>query len=100
MVLAIDSGPDVGERDCFDLVGTPLRSESRYDGTIVGTSMAIAGGTSVLVDIATEGIRVGISVSAFIVSSIGRRVSIGVTIVVGVPEGEADSIRVGMPVED
>ena len=56
--------------------------------------MATAGGTSVLIDIATEGIRVGISVSALIVSSIGRPVSIGF------PDGEADSTRVGMPVED
>ena len=100
MVLAIDSGPDVGKRDCFDLVGTPLRSESRYDGAIEGTSMAIAGGSSVLVDIATEGIRVGISVSALIVSSIVRPVGIRVTGDVGVPDGEADSTRVGMPVDD
>ena len=51
MVLEIDSRPDVGKRDCFNLVGIPLRS----DGTIEGTNVTNARGISALVDIAIEG---------------------------------------------
>ena len=51
MGLAIDSGPDVGKCDCFDLVGIPLRS----DGAIEGTNVTNARGISALVYVAIEG---------------------------------------------